>query len=80
MATTQRSVNEVKPLAQAALADSPIFDLRDLIVDEGDDALVLRGSVASFYHKQMAQEVVRAVAGREVDVVNSIVVKSHSVR
>ena len=36
---------------------------------------MLRGSVSSFYHKQMAQEVVRAVAGREVDVVNSIDVR-----
>ncbi len=76
MATTQRALSEVKPLAQSALADSPIFDLRDLVVEEGPDALVLRGSVASYYHKQMAQEVVRAVAGREVDVVNSIAVRS----
>ena len=51
------------------------FRSRDLVVEEGEDALVLRGSVSSFYHKQMAQEVVRAVAGREVDVVNSIDVR-----
>ncbi len=72
MATTQRALSEARPLAQSALSDSPIFDLRDLVVEEGEDALVLRGSVSSFYHKQMAQELVRAVAGREVDVVNSI--------
>lgn len=75
MATTQRALSEVRPLAQTALSDSPIFDLRDLVVEEGEDALVLRGTVASYYHKQMAQEVVRAVAGREVDVVNSIAVR-----
>ncbi len=72
MATTQRALSEARPIAQSALSDSPIFDLRDLVVEEGEDALVLRGSVSSFYHKQMAQELVRAVAGREVDVVNSI--------
>jgi hypothetical protein len=60
------------PLAQSALSDSPIFDLRDLVVEEGDEGLVIRGSVASFYHKQMAQEVVRAVTGRDIDVMNSI--------
>ena len=75
MATTQRSLSEVRPLAQSALSDSAIFDLRDLVVEQGDDALVLRGSVSSFYHKQVAQEVVRAVAGREVDVVNAIAVR-----
>lgn len=75
MATTQRALSEARPLAQSALADSPIFDLRDLVVEEGEEALVLRGSVSSFYHKQMAQEIVRAVAGREVDVVNSIDVR-----
>ncbi|HEY4311950.1 MAG TPA: BON domain-containing protein [Pirellulales bacterium] len=72
MATTQRALSEARPLAQSALSDSVIFDLRDLVVEEGEDALVLRGSVKSFYHKQMAQELVRAVAGREVDVINSI--------
>jgi len=63
------------PLAQSALSESPIFDLRDLLVEEGDEGLVLRGSVASFYHKQMAQELVRAVVGRDIDVVNSIDVR-----
>jgi hypothetical protein len=75
LATTQRALSEVLPLAQSALSESPIFDLRDLVVEAGEDALVLHGSVSSFYHKQMAQEVVRAVAGREVDVVNSIAVQ-----
>jgi len=75
LAITQRSLSVVRPLAQSALADSAIFDLRDLVVEQEHDALVLRGSVSSYYHKQMAQEVVRAVAGREVDVVNAIEVR-----
>ena len=36
--------------------------------------LVLRGKVTSFYHKQLAQEVVRAVAG-SVDLINSVEVQ-----
>jgi len=74
LATTQRALSEVRPLAQSALSDSPIFDLRAVTVEEGEEALVLRGSVSSYYHKQLAQEVVRAVAGREIDVTNSIAV------
>ena len=80
LATTQRALSEVLPLAQWALSDSPIFDLRDLTVEEGEEALVLRGRVASYYHKQMAQEVVRAVAGREIDVINSIAVREAGLR
>jgi hypothetical protein len=75
LATTQRALSEVLPLAQSALSESPIFDLRDLTVEEGEEALVLRGRVSSYYHKQMAQEIVRAVSGREIDVINSIAVR-----
>jgi len=75
LAITHRRLSELLPLAQSALSESPIFDLRDLLVEEGDEGLVLRGSVASFYHKQMAQELVRAVVGRDIDVVNSIDVR-----
>ena len=75
MATSQRSLRDVQPLAQSALSDSPIFDLRYLTVEETEEGLMIRGSVSSFYHKQMAQEVVRAVAGREIDVCNSILVR-----
>jgi hypothetical protein len=75
LAITHRALIEVRPLAQSALSESAIFDLRDLVVEQADEALVLRGSVSSYYHKQLAQEVVRAVAGREVDVVNAISVR-----
>lgn len=61
------------PRAKSALSASPIYDLRGVSVEEVDNRLELRGSVASYYHKQMAQEAVLAVAdGREV--VNEIVV------
>lgn len=65
------SANDVQPRAQSALADSPIHALRELKVEQVDDSLLICGSVSSFYHKQLAQEVVRAVAG-QVAVVNTV--------
>lgn len=62
---------EVRPSAQAALAHSPIGALRGLRVEQVDDALLLVGSVGSFYHKQLAQEAVRAL-DRNVRIINSI--------
>ncbi len=53
--------------AKAALACSRIYDLRRLVVVPDGEAIVLRGRVSSFYHKQLAQEVVRnATDGAEV--------------
>lgn len=53
--------------AQAVLANSPIPALRRVQVTQLPGALVLSGSVSSYYCKQLAQEAVRAVArGREV--------------
>lgn len=46
--------------ARAALSRSNIYVLRKLSVERESDGLVLRGSVESFYHKQLAQELVRA--------------------
>jgi osmotically-inducible protein OsmY len=60
--------------AQTALTDSAVFDLRDLRVEVVDQSLLISGSVSSYYHKQLAQEAVRAVADA-VAVVNSIEVR-----
>ena len=68
---TTTSTDDIQPLAQAALAASPIHDLRNLRVDQQEGALRILGTVSSFYHKQLAQEVVRSVC-RETEVVNSI--------
>jgi hypothetical protein len=47
--------------ARAALANSSIYVLRKLQIDrDEDDALVMRGRVDSYYHKQLAQELVKA--------------------
>jgi len=63
--------SDVAALAKEALSRSRIFDLRRLLVEQDGDSVVLHGRVDSFYHKQLAQELVRvAVEGTEV--VNSI--------
>lgn len=53
--------------AKAALLRSRIYTLRRLHVEQQGDAVILRGRVESFYHKQLAQELVRGeVDGAEV--------------
>jgi len=68
---TQTSTGDVQPRAQSALASSPIYELRDLQVEHRDDALLISGAVSSFYHKQLAQEVVRSVC-EGIEVQNTI--------
>ena len=68
-------VDAVQPRAQAALCNSPVYELRELRVERRGDVLLLSGSVSSFYHKQLAQEVVRSV-GTGVKVVNAVRVES----
>ncbi len=68
----QTGTFDAEQRARAALASSPIFAIRDIRVDQsGTGHLVLTGRVDSFYHKQVAQEVVRAVV-RGQQIVNSI--------
>jgi len=70
------SVRDVEPRAQSALAGSPIYELRDLSVQQHNGSLLISGTVSSFYHKQLAQEVVRTVCESiEIEVINSIYVK-----
>ncbi len=59
--------------ARSALHGSPILALRELQVQQAGQSLVISGSVDSFYHKQLAQEAVRAVC-RDVELVNSVAV------
>lgn len=61
--------------ARSALSSSPVYLLRQLDISHVDGALYLSGRVDSFYHKQLAQEVVRAVSGT-LRVVNSVRVES----
>ena len=67
----QTLLSDVASQARAALSRSRIFDLRRLSVEQDGDYVVLRGHVDSFYHKQLAQELVRtAIDG--VEVINAI--------
>ncbi len=69
------TAKEAQPRAQCAIAQSSIFDLRHVLVEQVDDALFISGSVSSFYHKQLAQEIVRAVANG-ASVINSLSVEN----
>ena len=68
------SAQDVQSRAQTALANSPFYELRELQVDGRDEMLLLSGTVSTFYHKQLAQEVVRSVC-QGVEVINSIRVR-----
>lgn len=48
---------------QEALQDSPYLNQRTLRFETHDGRVVLRGEVASYYQKQMAQEAVRHIQG-----------------
>lgn len=75
MSTAHAPITEVAQRAQAALSSSPVYALRDIRIEEDGGQLRLEGEVASFYHKQLAQEAVRAVA-RQAQLVNTISVLS----
>lgn len=72
-------LDDLQPRAQAALANSPFYELRELLVECRDDALLISGCVSSFYHKQLAQEVVRSVC-TDRTVINSISVETDEER
>jgi len=61
-AAATQSLTDAANLARQALSDSPVYLIRQIEVEAHGDALLLTGKVDSFYHKQLAQETVRAVA------------------
>ena len=63
--------HDVATAATAVLASSSVSELRRLRVDGEANELRLSGIVRSFYHKQLAQETVRTVAG-DMQVVNRV--------
>lgn len=70
------TVVNLEPRAQAALANSPIYELRDLRVEQRNGNMLISGTVSTYYHKQLAQEVVRAFCDAiGVQVINKIEVK-----
>ena len=71
---SERTNDTAEERAQVALSKSPIHALHELHVEEHDGALLISGSVDSFYHKQLAQEAVRCVVSGS-SIVNSISVR-----
>jgi len=59
----QRIDQKIATAASEILSRSSVSELRNLRVDESSSELTLSGSVGSFYHKQLAQESVRTIAG-----------------
>ena len=57
--------------AQQALTASPIHAMHELRIERENDTMILSGRVDTFYHKQLAQEIVRAVIHGQ-PLVNSI--------
>jgi len=50
-----------QPAALQVLRESPILALRRLSLEETDSAVIIRGNVATYYLKQLAQETLRPV-------------------
>ena len=72
------TAKDVQAKAQQALSNSLVYALRELAVEHDGQTLVITGQVCSFYHKQLAQEIVRQaiehVDDVDLDVVNDITV------
>jgi hypothetical protein len=69
--TTLSHIGDLQRRAQSLLATSPFYELRDLHVEQRDQSLLISGKVRSFYHKQLAQEVLRLVC-EQIEVHNAI--------
>jgi hypothetical protein len=55
----QTAVFDFEQRAREVLDRSSIYALRELHVEQDGDVLVLTGCVDSYYHKQLAQELIR---------------------
>ena len=61
------SATLIQSAGLVALRQSPIPALRKLAVEETDGAVVICGSVSSYYLKQLAQETIMPIlAGRQL--------------
>lgn len=64
-------LDDIAVRAKSALTASSIYVLREIQVERHDDSLLLLGRVDTFYHKQLAQEIVRTVADG-LSVINAV--------
>lgn len=74
-----QTAKDVHAKAQQALSSSGVYALRELTVSPDGETLVITGFVSSYYHKQLAQEIVRHALGCteeaeeiDVEVINAI--------
>ncbi|MGI9444176.1 MAG: BON domain-containing protein [Rubripirellula sp.] len=63
--------NAIARAAREILSNSSVRELRFLRVDGSANQLELTGRVGSYYHKQLAQETIRRVAG-DMQMVNRV--------
>lgn len=61
----QKNDSRLANLARAVLEQSPHLARSGLTLEARDGRLVVRGTVRSYFHKQMAQESLRHVDGVE---------------
>ena len=63
--------SDIRERVRIALQASPLHAIRNLEVEGGEDQVVIRGRVPSFYYKQVAQELVLS-AVKDLVVVNEV--------
>ena len=61
--THQDCRSELRGIVQSALARSLYLSGKNLRFEVHEDGVVLRGVVRSYYHKQLAQESLKSIAG-----------------
>lgn len=71
MSRPNNSLNQAK----RALRECRLHPLRALAVEQAGESIIISGRVNSFYHKQMAQEIVRAVCN-DIELRNNIDVET----
>jgi osmotically-inducible protein OsmY len=74
-AVRQQSRNDLRGVVESALARSLYFSGKNLRFEVHEDGVVLRGTVRSYYHKQLAQESLKSISGvarihNEIEVVS----------
>ena len=69
------SMKDIRSRVATALAANSVLRLRNVTVDLDENTVCLSGRVSSFYHKQLAQEVVLAI-DNQIKVRNNLHVES----
>ncbi|MBO5436111.1 MAG: hypothetical protein J6A23_00465 [Thermoguttaceae bacterium] len=69
-------LEEIESKARSLLSSSPISELRRLKIESADDGLCLLGSLSTWHHKQLAQELVRRLSPAPIPIRNLTSVRS----